>query len=252
MIHARSEVWPGQVPTNNNGTVRAKLAPFRPYLTVHHGGAGTWLDPNDTPTELRAVQAFAAGPSKRTPWEYNYVVDGQGEIWTYAGEYQAAHSSGENEIAIGVLLLINAEVEQPTEPMIDAFRFLRYTLVEGGLLSDVHMLRQHRQMPGASTACPGKNVVARWADFSAPWHPSVPKPPTPPTPPPPPLEDDMADTIINNAEPGLGAVNKVKFRLMEDGTLRHLEEDEWRARGAVEGTPWTNAQISKAGTYKAE
>lgn len=70
-----------------------------------------------------------------------------------------------------------------------------------------------------------------------------------PQPQPPHLEDDTMPTITNS-EPGLGDPYKVKFVLMPDGTLRHLGFDEWRARGSVEGIPWTNAQIAAAGTYQ--
>jgi len=60
-------------------------------------------------------------------------------------------------------------------------------------------------------------------------------------------EDDMLPIITNlEATRGVGA-HVIKFALMDDGRLRVLGEDEWRVRGALEGTGWTNEQIAAAG-----
>jgi hypothetical protein len=163
----RSTIWPGQLPTNSTGTPRPLLAPDRPYLTVHYTGGGLWLDPDDTPDELRMIQRYAVGAAK--PWEYNYVIDGQGLVFEYAGGYRAAHSFGENELAIGVLLLVGLAdaatltgFEKPTEAMIVAVRDLRAWLTVTGRLAPDHAMLQHRQMPGAATICPGPEVAKRW------------------------------------------------------------------------------------------
>jgi hypothetical protein len=193
----RETVWPGQLPRNNDGTIRTRLKPDRPYLTCHYTGGGLWLDPNDTPEELKKIQQFAASASKRTPWEYNYVIDGQGLVWEYAGEYQAAHSAGENDIAIGVLLLVGFKGtyplveywEVPTSQMIRAFQELRAALVATDKLAENHLLRQHNQMPGAATSCPGDGVKGVWSQLSAPLEP-LPIPPDP-IPPKPAIEDNM-------------------------------------------------------------
>jgi hypothetical protein len=145
------------------------MKPHAPYLTIHYTGGGLWLDPDDTPDELRSIQNYAQSASK--PWEYNYVIDGQGIVWEYAGTYQAAHSGGENEIAIGVLLLVGLSgsyFEVPTPQMIEATRELRAWLVAMGHLAQNHQMLQHNQMPGAATACPGQEVINRWDQFTAP------------------------------------------------------------------------------------
>lgn len=169
----RDVVWPGQVPTNSSGSKRPLMALNAPYLTIHYTGGGLWLDKDDTPAELRSIQDYALSAGK--PWEYNYVIDGQGVVWEYAGAYQAAHSGGENEIAIGVLLLIGLSSpstysgwEIPPEEMIEATRELRVWLMEKGYLATVHEMLQHNQMPGAATACPGQAVIDRWYQFLAP------------------------------------------------------------------------------------
>jgi hypothetical protein len=60
-------------------------------------------------------------------------------------------------------------------------------------------------------------------------------------------EDDMLP-IITNQEATRGApAHVIKFVLMDDGRLRVLGEEEWRVRGSLEGTPWSNELINKAG-----
>lgn len=218
----RDTVWPGQTPTNSNDMTRRLLAPWRPYLTIHYTGGGMWLDPGDTADELRQIQRYAQAAGK--PWEYNYVIDGQGLVFEYAGDYQAAHSAGDNDVAIGVLLLVGfagtfpghvTYWEEPTEPMVTAVRDLRGWLVSTNRLAGGHLMVPHKGMPGAATICPGPSVMARWDDLD--------RPPTPT--PQPPMEDDMEILIGNQA----GTV----WRLMEDGHKREIGYPvEYSLRGA--------------------
>lgn len=180
IFKSRDEVWPGAIPRNSTGTVRPLMAPDRPLLAIHYTGAGLWLDPNDTPTELKAIQAYAQQANK--PWEYNYVIDGQGVVWEYAGEYRAAHAGlTNNNDAYGVLLLVglanNAMLtgfEVVPEPMILACRELRAALVDKGALAVDHEMRPHKEMPFAQTICPGPEVMKRWESLTTPY---VPVPP---------------------------------------------------------------------------
>lgn len=167
ILHTRSEVWPGAIPKNTNGTTRPLLAKPLHILTVHHTGAGRFMDRGDTPAELRAIQNYAAGAGK--PWEYNYVLDSAGESWEYAGAYQAAHSAGENHTAIGVLLLGNFTVETLTPEMVKGFRWLRWVLTSFGHLAPTAWVIPHKDMPGASTVCPGPNVLSQWSSLLVPW-----------------------------------------------------------------------------------
>lgn len=94
-IVPRSTVWPEQLPHNLTGGIRPMLLPNRPMLTIHYGGAGLWLDPDHSPTELRSIQAYAA--SARQPWECDYVINGQALIFEYAGGYRAARAQIQTE-----------------------------------------------------------------------------------------------------------------------------------------------------------
>lgn len=185
----RDAVWPGQLPTNSSGSPRAQLALHRPWLTIHYTGGGLWLDRDDTMAELQSIQNYAAGAGK--PWEYNWVIDGQGVVWEYAGDYQAAHSADENSQAIGVLLLVGFKGtypddvsywELPTPEMIAAVQRLHQWLDDSDRLAIDHQVLPHQQMPGAATACPGVAVMEVWDQMVA--YPA-------PEPPPPQGDDEM-------------------------------------------------------------
>lgn len=182
------------------------LASNRPWYTIHYTGGGVWLDPNDSLDELLSIHRYAVGAGKG--WEYNYVIDGQGVIGEYAGDYRAAHSSGENDTAIGVLLLVGFAGEypddidyweQPPTAMIDAARELRAWLEWRGMLAADHDMLQHNQMPGAATACPGDAVKAAWPLLTAPYTP--------------PSEDDMTPEQAQQLTDTLAAANATNMNI---------------------------------------
>lgn len=196
-IQPRALVFGTALPTGTTGALRPIMAPDRPYLTVHHTGAGAFTDLGDTATEMRNIQRVALATGK--PWEYNYVIDSAGDVWTYAGEYQAAHCVGRingrvvshNPTAIGVLLLANTVTETVPDPMVNALRWFRGELVNRGRLAANHQMTPHRSMPGAATACPGPHAMARWPEMTAPWQPQ---------PNPQPEGDDMTATLWRHSK----------------------------------------------------
>jgi len=168
-IIPRSALWPGQLPRNNDGTLRPLLLNSRPYQTVHYTGASVnYGDFGDSPAEIRSIQAWAASAAKRTPWEYNYVHDTEGQIWEYAGLYQAAHSGGENHLSFGHLLLLGVN-DEPTLAQIESFKWLRWVLTQFQNLASDNALRPHKEMPDAQTACPGDRVMRRFLELLVPW-----------------------------------------------------------------------------------
>lgn len=246
-LHPRSDVFGTLTPTNMNGTPRPKLLARRPFLTMHHGGAGTWQDLGDTIKEIQAIQAFASSAGKATPWEYNYVVDSAGEAWTYAGEYQSAHSKGNNVTAISILVLNNSEIEQPTEAMILGVRQLRWHLQDIGAIATDHQFLQHRQMPGAATGCPGRFNIARWDDFSALWFPPVP-PPVPPATGKP-IEEGVMYAKTDSTWPeehGHGPLDKGSVLIQDPGTgrMRALDPNESAARAPSTAWVVTRDQVN--------
>lgn len=197
--------WYAGTPTNNDGSPRPKLAPLRPEMTRHYTGAPTSTKASTWTAQqwMPLLQSIAVSRTKPASFEYNYVIppraDGSSQIWEYAGTWQAAHSAGENDVSIGVLFAIgvnnhpsysNYDPTRPTQwepltdPMVEAYRYLRdEVLIRQGIVIPAVEEIDHKNMPGAATACPGVSVVDRHADLSKPW--------APPVPPPVPPEDDV-------------------------------------------------------------
>lgn len=163
-------------PVNNNGTPRPLLQPLRPILTVHYTGvsATSYADPGDTAKELYNLQQAVA---KVKSFEYNWLIDSEGIIWEYAGDYVAAHSAGENPFAIGVIFW-NSVQDDLTDAQVQAFRELRYDLTKRNMLSAGHSIIPHKNMPGAATPCPGSKVLARWSELIVPYTPFIQVPTT--------------------------------------------------------------------------
>jgi hypothetical protein len=194
-FHTRLEWYGPGRPVNNDGkTLRPLLDgdrtdpdvdPVSGGITIHYTGvSGAPYAANmDMAKWLANLQKVAVTAGKS--FEYNYVVApraDRAEVWEYAGLYRAAHSEGENDTDIGVLMVL--KVGQPvTDAMIEAVRWLRDVyLPPTNVMRQDAVTRQHRQMPGAQTACPGASIIARWTEF-LPEYPTVviPVPPVPPT-----------------------------------------------------------------------
>jgi hypothetical protein len=187
-------VWFAGTPTNNNGNPRPPLRLPVPTITRHYTGspasvkASTWAAKDYMPW-FQSV-ALASGKS----YEYNYVIppraDGSSQVWEYAGSFMAAHSAGENNVAVGVLFAIGVNnhpsysTYDPTKPvvwepctdrMVEAYRWLRDVHLAGqGIVNGGVIELEHRSMPGAATACPGVSVIARAADLTASHTPDLP------------------------------------------------------------------------------
>lgn len=93
---------------------------------------------------------------------YNYAVDQNGNIWSAAGRKKAAHCASKanpyaNAYYVGILLIIGNN-EIPTNEMISALNWL-IRQVNGWY--GINEVKGHKQIYGASTACPGIHVSHR-------------------------------------------------------------------------------------------
>ena len=145
--------------TNSNGSRRPALATGLRTLTVHYTGASGALAGNDPLAAFKSLHQFAI--NERKPYEYNYVITWDGQVFEFAGLFQAAHSASENLTSIGVQFH-NAVGEPLLDAQLVSFLALRRHLVEIGALSAGHVVVKHREMPGASTPCPGEAIERRW------------------------------------------------------------------------------------------
>lgn len=170
-IMPRSMIGLGD-PVNNDGkTTRPLLNKNLRWITVHYTGSqGKYGDPGDTEAEIKAIQAYAIAAKKS--YEYNYVIgmDENQWVYEYAGNHMAAHSAGENDESYGILML-NGISEALTATQIDKFRWLTALLKFVGAVKPDVEIRQHNQMPGAATACPGTLIKSVWSDLLKPYTP---------------------------------------------------------------------------------
>jgi hypothetical protein len=162
------------VVCGSSGTPRPPLAVPLDTFVVHYGGAGSWLDPGDTATELAAVELYHARPNGK-PNEYNSASDSEAVTWEYAGPFLAAHSSGHSSTSWGHLVLLGLEplVEPVVSRVIDGIRRARRQAVAAGYLTADHAVVPHSaQRP---TGCPGPlyTVPDYWQRIAAPLLESV-------------------------------------------------------------------------------
>jgi hypothetical protein len=180
-IMSREDAGLDPVVYTSGGNPRPPLDPNLEIMTGHYTGVEVVYGTRDTASVLRQINDGAK------PNEYNYVVDQAGVIWEFAGDYRAAHSLYNNDIAIGVLMLLGIG-EAPSDALVLAFRQLRYMLIQRGRLTPTCRTLKHSEMvlvnPNTTrTACPGVAVAPRWTELVAPWAP----------PPPPPLPPEVSD-----------------------------------------------------------
>src|SRR4051812_16341994 len=102
-IKTRVEAGLHPLVLSSSGNLRPPLAPLLDEFTGHYTGSNVVYAGRDTAAVMRQLNIqFAA----TKPNEYNWVVDQQGMIWEFAGDRMAAHSLGNNEVAIGCLILV--------------------------------------------------------------------------------------------------------------------------------------------------
>ena len=156
---------------SSSGQPRPKLSGCRWYTAHYTGVSKVYADADAAEVTRHIQQVF--GTTK--PFEYNYVIGQRDDdvIIQFAGEYQAAHSGGENGDAIGVLFLLGVG-EKPTDNMIKKWQWLRDLLKFTGTLAPDAIDMMHEQMPGAATACPGAGIRDTWSSFLAPYKAPLP------------------------------------------------------------------------------
>ncbi|RFU61211.1 peptidoglycan recognition protein family protein [Peribacillus glennii] len=122
-------------------------------LVLHHPAHKTW--------GIHDIHDFHKDKKKWSGIGYNYFITKEGRIQEGRGKYEGAHCLGHNDHTLGICFQGDFEKEKMPDAQVKAGGWLIAQLVrEYGLqLNDVV---GHKDMPGASTACPGKNF--RMAD----------------------------------------------------------------------------------------
>ena len=154
-------------------------------LTWHYTGNPRPVFTKDIPAVVATMKALERSAIKQGKSnEYNCVIfalaDGMAVIAEYAGNFLAAHSKGNNQTSIGIQFNLAASAVdshgrplgfQPMpDAMVTGYRFLRDKILRPfGNIDAKTAETFHKDMPGASTACPGDSVIGRRAEMLLPF-----------------------------------------------------------------------------------
>jgi len=149
----------------NTGPVSSRVNPMNGIrrITVHHEGMPYPIEFSDVPRTRSELEKVRRSHVDARGWGdigYHYVIDRAGRIWeARSPRYQGAHVRDFNEHNIGVLVLGNFDLQEPSAIQLSVLeRFV-------GDLRRRHGVSQneiwtHQECPHAATACPGKSLQA--------------------------------------------------------------------------------------------
>lgn len=152
-----------------------QYSPEVKLLAVHHTAIQVGSDPRSAVERVRALYQFHAVNRGWGDIGYNYIIDEAGEIYEgrHGGDFAVAgHAYCNNVGTLGVALLGNFELEQPTQEQMQALQWLLTNLAERYNIPLDRKIRFHgKSLPTVvghkdlvSTECPGYyayNVLAQ-------------------------------------------------------------------------------------------
>lgn len=118
---------------------------------------GFWLHhsvtkPSMTPmVDARTVARI--GMERFGRLSYSWLVHPDGTILQGQDGHIGAHTRGQNSTTEAICCIGNFDVDQPSEPMCRSVSLIV-------AMRDLPLLGGHRDAPGASTVCPGRNLHA--------------------------------------------------------------------------------------------
>lgn len=127
-------------------------------ITVHHEGSekpNNDATPAQVAATLRLIQSQHRKRMGAGDIGYHFIIDRTGTIWQGRDwQYQGAHASGQNPHNLGVMLLGNFEIQQPTAQQLAALHSLSASLVRKYGLNPATDIFGHSDF--SNTKCPGK------------------------------------------------------------------------------------------------
>lgn len=134
-------------------------------VVLHHSVTPTSITPAK---DMRAIEKV--GMERFGQVSYSYCVHSDGTVLEGAGRMVGAHTAGRNSTSFGVALIGNYDERGVTVWQIDAVRQLVAWLIDNGdLVPGVYPSAGHRDILGASTACPGAKAYRLMDAFRVPW-----------------------------------------------------------------------------------
>ncbi|MDR2392280.1 MAG: peptidoglycan recognition protein family protein [Planctomycetota bacterium] len=129
-------------------------------ITIHHEGSAK---PNADVTRaqvaatLRLIQSQHRKRMGAGDIGYHFVIDRTGTVWQGRDwGYQGAHVSGANPHNIGIMLLGNFEIQQPTRQQLESLERLVASLARKYGLDPATKVFRHCDF--GNTQCPGRNL----------------------------------------------------------------------------------------------
>ncbi|MEY3022336.1 MAG: hypothetical protein RIS86_1534 [Planctomycetota bacterium] len=141
------------------------LNPMLPVraVTVHHDGLDALVAGTALSDMAARIERYRAGHRARG-WAdigYHLVIDRGGVLWEgRAACWQGAHVKDHNEGNVGVLVMGNFELQQPTGAQLATLERVLADLMRVHGVARSAVLT-HREWPGARTLCPGRNLQPR-------------------------------------------------------------------------------------------
>jgi hypothetical protein len=149
-------------------TLMNPMLPVR-YVTVHHDGLDRLETGTARPTMADRIELYRVG-HRGKGWGdigYHFVIDRAGAVWQGRDlRWQGAHVKDRNEGNVGILVMGNFEIQEPTTAQL---RSLRDHLRAVCAYYSVPWTRvfSHREWPGAQTLCPGRNLQRAFVSIRA-------------------------------------------------------------------------------------
>lgn len=142
----------------------ADINPMLPvqWITVHHDGMTPFMA-TDYASSASRIELIRNG-HRGKGWAdigYHFIIDRSGRVWEGRELcYQGAHVKNHNEGNLGILCVGNFDQQAPSAAQLAALeRQLKVCMKEYKVASSC--VRSHQEWPGASTACPGRNMQSK-------------------------------------------------------------------------------------------
>ncbi|MDR3078053.1 MAG: peptidoglycan recognition protein family protein [Planctomycetota bacterium] len=152
-----ADAIPGKM-TPMNGVTR---------LTIHHEGSAKPNNDN-SPAQVAATLRLIQGQHRKRMGAgdigYHFIIDRTGAVWQGRDwKYQGAHASGANPHNLGIMLLGNFEIQQPTAQQLASLRLLSVSLARKYGLNPAADIFAHCDF--GNTQCPGRNLKPQVASL---------------------------------------------------------------------------------------
>ena len=131
-------------------------------ITLHHSGIKVFTDKSYRGAQLYLEKIRKSHTRGWSDIGYHYAIDPNGRIWECRSiKYQGAHVASNNENNIGVLLMGNFELQQPSKQQLASMRaFVRQLRLKHKITvknkSRKYGIKTHRELN--RTLCPGKHL----------------------------------------------------------------------------------------------